>query len=170
MAAAIAALEDGGWAYNADATAYSGTGVRYKKLAKSELTESNLSYASLDDAYKTVKVGDDYYMPLVINWFCTTDNNVSEMLKTAWAGNAITEKIGMNVQYTQGDFNTLLAEYGQDPAAGYTGPALYSAFNFATGFNSAVYDFSWNWTIDPDLYNTYSYFMIMDEADFYWYN
>ena len=169
-AAAIAALEDGGWIYNADGTAYSGTGVRYKKLAKADLSESNLSYASLDDAYKTVKVGDDYYMPLVINWFCTTDNEVSEMLKTAWAGNAITEKIGMNVQYTQGDFNTLLAEYGQDPAAGYTGPALYSAFNFATGFNSAVYDFSWNWTIDPDLYNTYSYFMIMDEADFYWYN
>lgn len=169
-ASAIAVLEEGGWIYNADGTPYSGTGVRYKKLAKADLTEDNLSYASLDGTYKTVKVGDDYYMPLAINWFCTTDNNVSEMLKTAWAGNPITEKIGMNVQYTQGDFNTLLAEYGQDPAAGYTGPACYSAFNFATGFNSAVYDFSWNWTIDPELFNVYSYFMIKDEADFYWYN
>lgn len=167
-AAAIAVLEEGGWIYNAEGGEYT-EGIRYKKLAKSELTEANLAYASLDGTYKTVEVNGEYYMPLVINWFCTTNNDVSEMLKTAWAGSPITEAIGMNVQYTQGDFNTLQAEYGQDEAAGYTGPALYSAFNLATGFTSGVYDFSWNWTIDPDLWDSYSYFYIMDEADFYWF-
>ena len=166
-ASAIAVLEEGGWVYNAEGGEYT-EGVRYKKLSKADLTEANLNYASIDGAYKTVKVGEDYYMPLVVNWFCTTDNNVSEMLKTAWAGSEITKNIGMVVQYTQGDFNTLTAELGQDPAAGYTGPALYSAFNFATGFNSAVYDFSWNWTIDPSLWDSYTYFYIKDAADFYW--
>lgn len=167
-ASAIAVLEEGGWIYNADGTPYSGSGVRYKKLAKSDLTEDNLAYQSLDGTYKTVEVNGDYYMPLAINWFCTTDNDVSEMLKTAWAGSELTTNVGMNVQYTQGDFNTLLAEYGQDEAAGYTGPALYSAFNFATGFTSTVYDFAFNWTINPDLFDTYTYFGIMDEADYYW--
>lgn len=166
-ASAIAALEEGGWVYNADGSDYT-EGVRYKKLAKADLTENNINYASIDGAYKTVKVGDDYYMPLVINWFCTADNDVSEMLKTAWAGSEITKNIGMVVQYTQGDFNTLISEQSQDAANGYTGPALYSAFNYATGFTSAVYDFSWNWTIDPSLWDSYTYFYIKDEADIYW--
>ena len=164
---AIAVLEEGGWIYNKDGGEYT-DGVRYKKLPADAVTDDNISYASIDGQYKTVKVGDDYYMPLAINWFCTSDNEVSEMLKTAWAGSQITKNIGMVVQYTQGDFNTMLAEMGQEPAAGYTGPALYSAFNLATGFTSAVYDFSWNWTIDPSLWETYTYFYIKDVADIFW--
>lgn len=169
-ASAIAVLEEGGWIYNADGTEYSGEGVRYKKLSKADLSENNLAYASLDGVYKTVEVNGEYYMPLAINWFCSEKNEVSEMLKTAFAGSELVKNAGMNVQYTQGDFGTLLAEYGQDKAAGYTGPALYSAFNLATGLTTSIYDYSWNWTIDPDLFNNYSAFCIKDEADFYWYN
>lgn len=166
-ASAIAVLEEGGWVYNAEGGEYT-EGVRYKKLSAADLSDDNINYQSLDGAYKTVKVGDDYYMPLAINWYCTTDNNVSEMLKTAWAGSEITANIGMYVQYTQGDFTTLRAELQHSASMGYTGPALYSAFNYATGFTSAVYDYSWNWTIDPSLFDTYSMFYIKDMADVYW--
>ena len=50
---------------------------------------------------------------------------------------------------------------------GYDGTPKLNAINFATGFNSAVYDFSFQWTIDPDMYDNYSAAYIMDEADFF---
>ena len=43
-----------------------------------------------------------------------------------------------------------------------------SAFNFATGFNSAVYDYSYYMTIDPAMYDDYSQYYIKDYADAYW--
>ena len=45
---------------------------------------------------------------------------------------------------------------------------MYNIFNFATGFTSAVYDYSWNMTIDPSIYDLYSAYYIKDEADAYW--
>ena len=165
--AAIAALEEGGWIYNAEGGEYT-DGIRYKKLSKSEQSTDNLNYKSIDGAYKTVEVNGEYYMPLAINWYCTTDNDVSEMLKTQWAGSEITKNIGMNVQFTQGDFVTLMGELYQEPGYGYTGPALYCAFNMATGFTSAVYDYSYNWSIDPFYYSSYSVNYIKDAADILW--
>ena len=32
-----------------------------------------------------------------------------------------------------------------------------------------MYNFAWNWTIDPELFGTYSGCYIKDAADFYWY-
>ncbi len=169
-ASAIAALEEGGWVYNADGTDYAGTGIRYKKLAKHELSSANLSYASVDGAYKTVEVNGEYYMPLVINWFCTEDNDVSEMLKTAWDGSAIVSSIGMDVQWTQGTWQTMLGELYQMADYGYAGTPLYSAFNLATGFNSAVYDYAFNWSPDPKFFETASVAYLKDEADIFWIN
>ena len=168
-AEAKAVLEAGGWVYNADGSAYSGTGVRYKKLTAEQAENPfNRNYHSQDNVYKTVKVGDDYYMPLVLNWFSTTDNPVSELLATAFAGAQSISDIGMIVQSTVGDFNTMLGNLYQDTGSGWNGDAVYSVFNLATGYNSAVYDYSWNWTIDPSLYDSYSIAYIKDAADFYY--
>ena len=41
-----------------------------------------------------------------------------------------------------------------------------SAVNFATGFTSAVYDFSLNWSINPEYYADYN-MQLMDPADFW---
>ena len=168
-ASAIAALEEGGWIYNAEGGEYT-EGIRYKKLALSEQSDANINYASKDGAYKTVEIDGEYYMPLVINWFCTENNDVSEMLKTAWDGSAITEAIGMDVQWTQGTWESMQGELYQLEAYGYAGTPLYSAFNFATGFTSTIYDYSWNWTVDPSMYDGYSIAYLKDAADIYWMN
>ena len=47
----------------------------------------------------------------------------------------------------------------------YGGTPAYSAFNFATGFTSAVYDYSYQMTIDPEMYDDYSAYYIKDVAD-----
>ena len=169
-ASAIAVLEEGGWIYNADGTEYTGEGIRYKKLAKSDLSEANLGYTSIDGAYKTVEVNGEYYMPLVINWFCTEDNDVSELLKTAWDGSEVTAAIGMDVQWTQGTFTSMQGEFYQNDGYGYAGTPLYCAFNLATGFNSAVYDYAYNWSIDPYFFENYSIAYLKDEADIFWLN
>jgi hypothetical protein len=51
------------------------------------------------------------------------------------------------------------------PAYGFT-KARFGAVNFATGFTSAVYDQSFYWTIQPEMYANYSSNFLMDEADF----
>jgi peptide/nickel transport system substrate-binding protein len=73
----------------------------------------------------------------------------------------------MEVQSNFGDFYPMLAELLQsDYGSGtYGGTPLYSAFNFATGFTSAVYDYSYNLTVDPSMYADYSAYYIKDVAD-----
>lgn len=167
---AIAVLEAGGWVYNADGSAYSGTGVRYKKLAANEIDTKELTYASKDGAYKVEKVGDDYYMPLVINWYGTVDNAFSDLLVTGFMESDLIKQAGFVVQNTLGDFNPMLDELSQGAyGAGYNGVPTYNAFNFATGFTSAVYDYSWNWTVDHELFDAeYSVCYLMDPADAVW--
>jgi hypothetical protein len=50
----------------------------------------------------------------------------------------------------------------------YSGSPMYCAFNFATGFNSAAYDYAFNMTIDPSMYDDYSAYYIKDFADICW--
>lgn len=166
---AKAELEKGGWVYNVEGGAYvEGVGVRYKKLSGFEKTYNNLAYASIDQKYKTVKVDGEYYMPLVINWMGTQPNPVTDQLITAWQNNPNAgEKIGAYITYSSGDMNTALyGEYYQMPAYGFT-RARYGAVNFATGFTSTVYDQSYAWTINPELYANYSTNYLLDEADFF---
>ena len=162
-------LVNGGWIYNAEGGEYmEGEGVRYKKLSGFELTYNNLAFASTDGKYKTVKVGGEYYMPLVINWMGTQPNPVTDQLITAWQNNENAgRRIGMYITYASGDMNSALyGEYAQMPSYGFT-KARYGAVNFATGFTSAVYDQSFAWTIDPAMFDNYSVNYLRDEADFY---
>mgnify|MGYP003530237065 FL=1 len=166
---AIAVLEQGGWVYNADGSDYAGTGVRYKKIAASEMQPQDITFQSKDGAYKTEKVGDDYYMPLVLNWYGTSNNEFTDLLVTGFMENENIKAAGFVVQNTIGEFNPMLDELYQQPIYGfYAGTPLYTCFNFATGFTSAVYDYSYNWEIEPTMFDNYSSCYIKDLADAYW--
>lgn len=162
-------LVKGGWIYDGKGGEYTeaSVGVRYKKLSGYEKTYNNLTFASTDNKYKTVKIDGEYYMPLVINWMGTQPNPVTDQLITAWQNNDNAGKnIGGYITYASGDMNTALyGEYCQMPAYGFT-RARYGAVNFATGFTGAAYDQSFAWTLDPDKYDNYSTNFLRDEADF----
>ena len=164
-------LEAAGWIYNAKGKEFNPDkdDIRYKKLSGYELSKANLEFKSTDSKYKTVKIGGEYYMPLVINWYGTQPNDVTDLLKTSWQeSTAATKDIGMYITYTSCDFTSgLYGEYLQLPSYGFDGVPKLSCINFATGFNSAMYDYAYGWTIDPELYENYSQYYIMDEADFF---
>ena len=168
---AVAVLEEAGWVYNEKGEEFvPGTdAVRYKKLSGYELSKQNLQYATIDGAYKTVKIDGEYYMPLAINWYGTQPNTVTDQLITAWQTNPnATTEIGMYIGYTSADFNTgLYGEYLQIEAYGWDGVAKCAAINFATGYTSTIYDQAYYWTINPEYYADYSNNYLMDEADFW---
>lgn len=168
---AIDVLEKGGWTYNEKGQTFDASKdtIRYKKLSGYELSENNLKFATTDGKYKTVKIDGAYYMPLAINYYGTQPNTVTDQLLTDWVGSEnATTKIGMYINYISTDFSTgLYCEYQQSVGDGWDGVAKLNAINFATGFTSANYDYSWNWTINPDLYDNYSAYFVKDEADFY---
>ncbi len=173
---AIKVLEEDGWVYNSKGEAYVAgqTGVdavRYKKLTAEEaevVDGVNKTYASVENTdgvvYKTVEINGEYYMPLVINWFGTTPNDVTEMLAARLVNTESVNAIGMVVRSSVGDFTKLLGEIYREPSYGYGGTPTYCMFNLATGWNSAVYDYSWNWSLDP-AYFSYSTNKLYDEYD-----
>ncbi|MBQ6232774.1 MAG: hypothetical protein IJJ80_04635 [Clostridia bacterium] len=166
---AIEVLEADGWVYNADGTDYTGEGVRYKAIPADKINENDKNYKSVDGAYKTEEVNGVYLMPLVINWFGTTPNEFTDLLQTGFRENDNVKKVGMVVYNTLGDFAPMLDELYQQAAYGfYSGSPMYCAFNFATGFNSAAYDYAFNMTIDPAMYDDYSQYYIKDYADVCW--
>lgn len=167
---AIKVLVAGGWIYDENGEQFdAGTdAVRYKKLSGYELSKANLEYKTVDGKYSTIKINGEYYMPLALNYYGTQPNEVTDLLITAWQNdkNATTE-IGAYIQYISCDFTSgLYAEYCQSEGDGWDGVAKNTCINFATGFTSTIYDFYWNWTIDPDMY-IYSNNYLMDEADFF---
>ena len=165
---AIAVLEAGGWVYNAEGGAYT-EGVRYKKIPAAEMQPQDITFQSKDGAYKTVQIGDDYYMPLVLNWYGTSNNDFTDLLVTGFMENENIKAAGFAVQNTIGEFNPMLDELYQQPVYGfYSGTPLYTCFNFATGFTSAVYDYSWRWELEPTMFDNYSECYIKDLADAYW--
>ena len=167
---AINELVLGGWIYNERGEEYDALvdRVRYKRLQGYELTEANLGYRSSDSRYRTVKVGEHYYMPLAINWYGTQPNAVTDLLITEWlSSDSATKDIGMYITYTSTDFTSgLYGEYLHIPSYGYDGVPKLSCINFATGFESAVYDYSYAWTVDPLIYDTLSQYYVRDEADY----
>lgn len=165
---AIAVLEADGWIYNAEGGAYE-SGVRYKKIPAEYATENDKTYQSIDGAYKTVEIDGDYYMPLAINWYGTADNDFSDQLVTGYEQAENIINAGFVIQKTIGDFPPMLDEFYQAPVYGYySGTPMYSTFNYATGFTSAVYDYAYNWSFNPAFYDDYSIAYLMDEADICW--
>lgn len=138
---AMKELEEDGWVYNADGSAYT-SGIRYKKLTAEEAAvNGNADYQCGKTSYKTVKVGNDYYMPLAINWCSSEDNPVSELLVTMLQKAKTTEQAGVYISQDIVDFTTLLnALYRR----GEHTTAEYGMFNLATGF-TPVYDYAGYW-------------------------
>ena len=159
-------LEEGGWIYNSKGEPFvEGAGgvdsVRYKKLTEEEANALDIygndagnktfkSVANTDNiTYETVCVNGEYYMPLAINWFGSTPNPVTDLLSTTLANSSDLASVGMVIRATAGDFTTLLGNIYRDPSMGYAGTPIYGMLNLATGWNSAVYDYSFNWSSDP---------------------
>lgn len=164
---AIEVLEAGGWIYDAEGNDYT-SGVRYKKIPAEYMTEADITFQSVDGAYTVTQVGDDYYMPLALNWFGTDNNEFSTLLVPGFEQNDNIAAAGFVVQKTIGEFQPMLDELYQAQVYGYySGTPLYTCFNFATGFNSAVYDYAFNMTVDPSMYDDYSIYYIKDAADIY---
>lgn len=104
---AVELLEKGGWVYNEDGSDYAGSGIRYKKLE------------------------DGTMMPLIIEWFSSENNPVSDLLVTSLKENPDLEKAGMKINQTVGTYNELSKYYYDN---GEDNP--YQMFNLATGFNN----------------------------------
>ena len=154
-------LEEGGWIYNSKGEPFvEGAGgvdsVRYKKLTEEEANALDIygndagnktfkSVANTDNiTYETVEINGEYYMPLAINWFGSTPNPVTDLLSTTLANSSDLASVGMVIRATAGDFTTLLGNIYRDPSMGYAGTPIYGMLNLATGWNSAVYDYSFN--------------------------
>ena len=174
-------LEDGGWIYNSKGEPFvEGAGgvdsVRYKKLTEEEANALDIygndagnktfkSVANTDNiTYETVCVNGEYYMPLAINWFGSTPNPVTDLLSTTLANSSDLASVGMVIRATTGDFTTLLGNIYRDPSMGYAGSPIYGMYNLATGWNSAVYDYSFNWSSDPS-WGDYSSNKVKDPYD-----
>ena len=149
---AAALLNEGGWTLNADGTEWTGEGLRYKEVTAEQA-------ANMDEC---VEVDGKILMPLIIKWASSENNPVSDLLTVLLAESDGVKSIGMEFQKDVMDFPTLLGYlYRQDVygvgGADFTVPH-YSMYNLATGWNDAVYDYSFNWTDDPDYvaaaYNT----------------
>ena len=179
--AAKKVLEEGGWIYNSKGEPYveGATGVdavRYKKLTAEEADAKdifgndagNKTYASVANTdnvvYKTVEINGEYYMPLAINWFGTTPNSVTDLLNTNLANSSDVAAAGMVIRATTGDFTTLLGNIYRDSSMGYGGTPIYGMFNLATGWNSAVYDYAYNWS-PSTKYADYSSNKVIDPYD-----
>lgn len=104
---AIAELEEGGWVYNEDGSDYSGSGIRYKQLE------------------------DGTYMPLIIEWFSSENNSVSDLLVTSLQQNPDVEAAGMKINQTVGSFTDLLTNYYDNSEEN-----PYQMFNLASGFGN----------------------------------
>lgn len=104
---AIAVLEEGGWVYNEDGSDYSGEGIRYKKL------------------------DDGTYMPLIIEWFSSENNSVSDLLVTTLQQNPDVAAAGMQINQTVGTFSDLLTYYYDSSEEN-----PYQMFNLASGFSN----------------------------------
>ena len=175
---AIKVLEDGGWIYNSKGEPYvagaSGVdAVRYKKLTAEEAegwdgSGTNKTYASVANTdgvtYQTVEINGEYYMPLAINWYGTSGNSVSDLLSTMLSNSSDLSAAGMVIRSTSGDFTVLQGNIYRMSSMGYEGTPTYNMYNLATGWNSELYDYAYNWSLAPE-YFPYSVNKLFDEYD-----
>lgn len=174
LESAKSALVAGGWIYDKDGNPYT-SGVRYKKIDAKDMNEKDVKFRAQDNSVKTEVIKDAngkveaYLMPLVINWFGTANNPFTTQVRNyLMKDDSIATKAGFKICVNIGDFGPMLDELYQAKVYGfYGGTPMYNMFNFATGFNSAAYDYAYGLTIDPSMYDDYSQYYIKDEYDFY---
>lgn len=144
---AVELLKQAGFVYNADGSDYvDGSGeVRYAKV-----TEEQAKYY---DSFNKVLADGTILMPATINWASSEGNAVPALLSTMLANSEATKAAGVSIVKTEMTFPELLNYmYRQDSyglGGDYSMPT-YNMFNLATGYDSGVYDESYNWTTDPE--------------------
>ncbi len=158
------ALIAAGYIYDKDGKEYK-SGIRYRKLTAEEAKDTAYTnyesvgdvnnYSSLASKFATTKVGNDYFMPCVINWFGTTPNEVTDLLNTKLVQTNTLLNCGIGIGLTVGDFNMLIDNIYRE-GENYSGTPTYGMYNLATGWNVAVYDYSYNW-IDKSNEEMYDY-------------
>lgn len=156
---AVELLKQIGFVYNADGTDYvDGSGLlRYKEVSEEE--------AKYYDAFN-VTVNGKILMPAVINWASSEGNSVSDLLSTMLANGEGAKLAGVEIKQNVMTFPELLNYMYRQDAYGLGGDysvPTYNMFNLATGFNGGVYDFAYNWTLDPELENDYNIQHLRDE-------
>lgn len=72
-------------------------------------------------------------MPLVIEWFSSENNSVSDLLVTSLQQNPDVEAAGMKINQTVGTFTDLLTYYYDNSTEN-----PYQMFNLATGFGNLM--------------------------------
>lgn len=136
--AAVKQLEKAGFTLDAQGNAYSGEGIRYRKMEDGKL------------------------MPLIIKWAGTVPNSVTELLKTMLQENPDVAKAGMKIELDTMDFPNLQKWLGRsgDKDSKYATPT-YNMFNLATNFyfNS---DYTKTYSNDPKVMGTYNTNFIKD--------
>ena len=161
-------LEEGGWVYDKDGNDYV-SGLRYKRIPAEIMDEFGEDFSSIDGEYKITRVGDYFYMPLVINWFGTTPSDFTEYLEPYLKARKSFANCGIYLIGQLGSIETLQEELFQRALYGnYDGMPKYGAFVFSTKLESAMYDYSFNLTVDPQLYDDLSSYFLKDPADIFW--
>lgn len=150
--AAKQCLVAAGFVLNADGTAYdeAAGGMRYKKVTAAEAGTFKHNVTLADGTI---------LMPAIIEWFSSEGNSVSDLLAVMLKENPDVVTAGMQINQTVGTFADLINYLYRDGSVGdqYAVPT-YAMFNLATGWNAAIYDYSYEWTTDPEImalgYNT----------------
>ena len=151
---AVELLKSIGFVYNADGSDYvDGSGeVRYKEVTAEEAT----NYESF-----CVEAGGKLLMPATLNWASSEGNSVSDLLSTMLANGEATKNAGISIQQNIMSFPELLNYMYRQDAYGLGGDysvPTYNMFNLATGWSSAAYDFSYEFTTKQEYldqgYNT----------------
>ncbi|MBR4658082.1 MAG: hypothetical protein IKP26_02375 [Clostridia bacterium] len=168
---AIAELVADGWVYDENGEPYV-SGVRYKRIPGDVIRELDSTFESVDGQHKTVKVGEDYYMPLVLNWYLSVDGGGFNPDLYLIEGNETLTEAGFYNNRTIGDFTSMLCEFYQQNIYGqfYVGTPHYNVFLFARGYINHDYSRAWSHAVDPDLFDDYSENYLRDPADVYFMN
>lgn len=134
-------LEKGGWTLGEDGNPYT-SGIRYKEVTAEEAGDYEHNITLSDGRI---------LMPLIIEWASSEGNSVSELLAVMLANGDQTTAAGIKINQSTMTFDELLNYMYRDSTQGEQyGVKTYGMYNLATGF-TAMYDQSYNWTMDPDL-------------------
>ena len=157
--AANAKLDEGGWTLTETGDTWTqGSGLRYKEVT-AEQAENMEECVTLSDGR--------ILMPLIIKWCSSEENAVSDLLATMLANADAVKNSGMSIVQDVVDWDSLLNVIYRTDADGNAVAPFYSMTNLATNLTSTIYDFSFQWTDDPEMvsigYNT-CYLYDMDEG------
>lgn len=156
--AANAELAENGWTLTKDGKEWTSAddGLRYKDVTGLDVNTDGC-----------VEVGGKTLMPLQIQWYSTEGNPVSDLLAIMLANSDAVKQSGMEIVQTVGNWDGLLSALYHEDSDGSKIAPEYGMVNLATGWTSALYDYSFYWTDDPEKvalgYNT-NYLFDMGEG------